>query len=423
MLALLAGTAQAQSPGINPEDAVQPLSIVEGAGIKVGEGTVLHPTIGVEAGVVSTVFFDDQNATTAGLMRILGEIGTGSLSQQRLARIEKDDSNLPLQDSGAFQYRADLRLSYDYYPSTNENVSNQGGLGAGLIFRGIVHPNRPIQFAVVENFGREIRPTNFESPVSTNRDINDLKLQLQWAPTGRNLSGVLHYENRIDVFERSRQQFANRFQNTFGVRVNYQWLPQTRLYGDVSEGIYTGLGADSTKVTSYPLTAVAGIQTLITPRITAVSRVGYTNGFYSSGPSFSALVFGAQLGYRYTELGRVTAIYNYVHNDSINANFYRDHQFGVNLEHGFAPFLVLAGAEVMLRHYEGVIVGGPTTRDDVLGSVRAEVRYMFRNWLAASVNYQFSVDSTNYMYDAGGGIMDDPSFQRHELLGGLRAAY
>ncbi len=423
VLVALTSAAHAQAPGINPEDAVTPMSVVEGRGVKVGEGTVIHTTVGIEAGVVSNVFFEDQNATAAGLLRILAEFGTGSLPRQRLSRIEKDEANLSMEDSGSFQYRADARLSYDYYPSTNNNVSSQGGLGAGFLFRGIVNPGKPVQFAVVENFGREIRATNFESPESTNRDINDLKLQVQWAPSGRNLSGTLHYENRIDVFERNNQRFANRFQNTIGLRINYQWLPQTRFYGDVSQGVYTGLGSDSTKVTSYPLTAVLGIQTLITPKITFVSRAGYTNGFYASGPSFSSFVFGAQVGYRYTELGRITALYNFIHEDSINANFYRDHQFGVNLEHGFAPFLLLASGELRFRHYEGVIVSGPTTRDDTLGSLRGEVRYNFRDWLATSVSYQFSVVSTDYMYDAGGGVILNPSFQRHELLLGVRAAY
>ncbi|HSN25127.1 MAG TPA: hypothetical protein VLT45_02545, partial [Kofleriaceae bacterium] len=44
----------------NPEAAVAPSSIVEGPGVKVGEGTVLHPVFGAETGVISNVFYTNQ---------------------------------------------------------------------------------------------------------------------------------------------------------------------------------------------------------------------------------------------------------------------------------------------------------------------------------------------------------------------------
>src|SRR5262249_49303817 len=69
---------------MDPEDAINPISIVTGAGIKVGEGTVLHPQVGLETGVVSNVFYQSNNGIAAGLLRILVEVGTGSLPDQRL---------------------------------------------------------------------------------------------------------------------------------------------------------------------------------------------------------------------------------------------------------------------------------------------------------------------------------------------------
>lgn len=430
LLGLTAGVAHAEAPGIDPEDAVQPVAVVEGAGVKVGEGTVLHPQIGVEVGVQSNVFFEDTNVIAAGLIRLIAEIGTGSLSPQRLTPAEQDtDAGPGPRAVGDFQYRADLRAQYDYYPSTNDSVSSQGGLGGGLLFRGIVHPERPVQFAVVEDYARQIRPTNFESSDSINRDVNHLKLQLQWAPSGRSIAGILHYENTIDVFEKDTQHFANRFQNTLGLRIQWQWLPQTRIYGDVSGGIYTGLGSTPgtpDKVTSYPLTTAVGIQTLLTPRITFTSRIGYENGFYASGPSFSSILFGAQAGYRYSELGRVTLGYNYVHQDSINANYYRDHAITLGLTHAINPFVILVQAGLTFRQYDGLIVTSGTpmdTRSDVIGAITAQAHYNFRDWLAASIDYHFTDVQTDYTYTTADGFTDNPSFVRHEVLAGIRAAY
>lgn len=427
--AALSAPAQAQNaPGIDPEDAVAPISIVEGAGVKVGEGTVLHPQAGTEVGYVSNVFYTHDNQVSAGLIRFLAEVGTGSLSAQRLAATEADQVPEGQQpDIGAFQYRADARIAYDYYPSDIQAVSDQGGWSGGFMFRGVINPHKPWQGAVVEDFQRLIRPVNFESGANADRDINSLKLQTQWAPTGRTLSGVLYYQMLLDHFESGRQQFADRFQNTFGLRVNWQWLPQTRIYVDASIGAFSGFGS-STKVTSYPLTTIAGIQTLITPLTTFVARAGYANGFYAAGPSYSSAVFGAQLGYRYTPDGHVAILFDYLHNDSINANFYRDYALHLTLEHGFMPFDAFVQGGVIWREYSGVInftppiMYGNGTRDDFLAEVVAEVRYNFRDWLAASASYHFLYDATDYTYMIGPDTIN-PGFIRHELLAGLRAAY
>src|SRR5262245_40161887 len=72
-------------PWMDPSDALNPLSMVSGAGIKVGEGTIFQPQVGLETGVVSNVFYSDTNTVTAGLLRLLIEIGTGSLPDQRLS--------------------------------------------------------------------------------------------------------------------------------------------------------------------------------------------------------------------------------------------------------------------------------------------------------------------------------------------------
>src|ERR1043166_5431236 len=57
-------------PSMDPEDALNPISIVSGQGISLGEGTVFHPQLGVETGVVSNVFYEETGPVTAGLIRI-----------------------------------------------------------------------------------------------------------------------------------------------------------------------------------------------------------------------------------------------------------------------------------------------------------------------------------------------------------------
>jgi hypothetical protein len=211
--------------------------------------------------------------------------------------------------------------------------------------------------------------------------------------------------------------------NLVGLRVNWQWLPLTQVFADVSAGYYTGIGS-SQKVNSVPLTATAGIQTALTIDTTISAHAGYSNGFYSSGPSYSSLDAGVMLGYRYSPFGRVTALYDYSHQDSINANFYRDHLFQVTLEHYFVPFMVFARPELRLREYDGTLVMGTTgtTRDDQLIGATVGMRYSFRDWLAGTLDYQLQSDQTDFRYTVD-GVTVDPSYVRHELLVGVRAAY
>jgi hypothetical protein len=433
-----AGQAHAQGlttgvAGFDPSDAINPIALVEGPGVKVGEGTVIHPQVGVEAGVVSNVFYTDQNPTASALVRVIGEVGVGSLTPQRLSQLEhsqggSDPNGTGAQDIGILQYRADLRLSYDYYPSDDSDVSNQGGFGVAFSTRGIVNPLQPLRFIFLETYQRLLRPTNFESNTNTDRDINDLQLQLQYAPTGRSVNAILHYETLVDVFEAQSQQFANRFQNTIGVRVNWRWLPQTFVFGDVSQGDFTGIGS-SEKVTSYPLTALVGLQTLLTPAFTFNGYGGYTNGFYQSGPSFSSAIADIQLGYRYVPEGRLAFQYNYNHQDSINANYYRDNEFLLYIDHDFVNALnIFATGGVILREYNGIInTLMPTmytngVRDDVIYTFTLEGRYAFRDWLAASLSYTFTDDTTNFTYMTD-GVTLNPSYVRHEVLAGVRAAF
>ncbi len=420
---------------IDPSDAVSPIALVQGGGIKVGEGTVLQPQVGLQTGVVSNVFYQNTNVITAGLLRLLIEIGTGSLPIQRLNPAVGDQGPLdagsapPVPaiqvESGDFQYSANAYLSWDQYLSTNDNVTSQGGLGGGLVLRGLVNPQRPLQFAAQEVYSRLIRPINFESQANANRDINNVSLRVNYVPTGRSLSGYLYYQNTIDVFESSNQQFANRMLNQFGVHLDWSWLPLTVVYADVSGGYNTGVGS-SEKVNSTPLTATAGIATSLTLATTINAYIGYANGFYASGPSYSSVQGGLLFGYRYSPLGRITAQYDYSQSDSINANFYTEHLLALTLEQYFAPFVLFARPELRLREYQGTIVmdvNGSTTRDDTIVAVTAGMRYNFRGWLAATLDYNLQDDQTDFRYTVGRFTNLDPSYVRHELMLGVRAAY
>lgn len=432
LLLALGGRSAAQTADdltiseFDPGFAVRPTSSIEGPGIKIGQGTVLHPVFGLETGVVSNVFYEDTDERAAGILRILAQIGTASLSTKRLSpaasSIEDDEESAP--DLGSFQYRANVRLAYDLMLSGNDTVSDTGGLGVGALFKGMVNPMGPWSFGFDENFTRLIRSANFETEANTNRDINLLRLFLLWHPQDRSIAGYLYYNNTIDVFERSEQSFADRWSHRIGIHPMWRWLPQTTVFADISQSVSTGLGSDAdAKVTSYPLTAKVGISTLLSLKTTLNVAAGYTNGFYEAGPSFSAPTFEAMLGYRYSPLGRLVLSYEYQHVDSINANFFRDHVAALRLAQGAGPVVLMVQPEVHFRTYRGIsLVMGPPERDDVIFAVVGGVHYNFRDWMMATLDYRFTTVETDYRYMLDGSTQDDPGYARHELLAGFRVA-
>ena len=412
----------------DPDQAVAPVTSIEGPGVKVGEGTVLHPVFGVETGYVSNVFYTDTNPQGAALLRLLAQIGTGSLGPARLASNGGDAE----EDLGSFQYRADLRASYDLMLSGNESVAGTDGLGAGASLHGLVNPMGHWSFGVDEDYTRLIRAANFETDANTNRDINSLALNLLYHPRDSSFGGYLYYYNTLDVFERSQQDFADRMFNRVGLHPTWQWLPQTQIFADVSEGVVTGIGTATApgenKVTSFPFAAELGIATLLTLKTTFNLYGGYTNGFYESGPSFSAPMVGAQLGYRYSPVGRISLLYSLQYQDSINANYYRDHIIQLQEQQVFGPLTLILQPEIHFREYDGITLVAPTdgpmaTRDDVIFAVVAGAQYNFKNRLAATLDYRFTDVSTDFTYmPINGGVTTNPSYVRQELLLGLRVA-
>ena len=118
-------------------------------------------------------------------------------------------------------------------------------------------------------------------------------------------------------------------------------------------------------------------------------------------------------------LGRVALTYDLMYEDSVNANYYRDHIVRLSLQQQFVPFLFTVQPELHFRKYDGITdVMGPPTRNDVIFATNASLRYNFRNNLSASVDYLFSLVSSDYRYMAD-GVIDDPSYARHEILLGV----
>jgi predicted porin len=292
----------------------------------------------------------------------------------------------------------------------------------------MVNPMNRFSFGFDENFLRSIRASNFETDTNANRDLNTLRLTFLYHPQQRSLSGYLYLQNIIDVFEQANDFYPNRMDTRAGFHLTWQWLPKTQFFGDVSEGMVGGLGSSAAaeaKSDSFPLIARVGIASLLSLKTSVNLSAGYTNGFYSTGPSFSAPYVDAAVTYKYSPFGQLGVGYSWLHVDSVNANYYRDHVARAFVQQLFAPFAVMIQPEVHFREYVGTTIpdlNGGTTRDDLIFQVISGVHYNFRNWIAATIDYKFTTVQTDFSYMEQTGQTVDLNYVRHELLLGMRFA-
>ncbi len=386
---------------------------VQGAGYPVGEGTVLHPSVGAETGFISNVFYEDTSALSSGILRILGQLAIEPMED----RSGKGGSQAEV------DFSAGLRAVYEEFLTSNVNAQKQRNLGLGVDLQIGLKPAGTFPITIENHFIRTNRPTNFESSSSLARDINSLKAGVAYKPEGRNISGRLHFLNTIDAFESSESSFANRLLNEIQLGIDWQLLPITRLFVQGSYGFNSGLGSNSTKVSSNPIRGTAGIATAITESVTLKAGGGYALGGYS-GASYSDFIYHFEGGLRYSPVGRVRLIFKRDYKDSINANYFGEFMGKIVLDQQISRVLLQASAAARLRSYAGVdpTLGGGIVRDDFILSARANATLELREWLGLSASYDLSAVETDYRTSEGGEI-DNPSYLRHQAMLGATAAF
>ncbi len=388
-------------------------AVIQGSGYQVGERTVVHPTVGAQTGYVSNVFFEDGDSTGAGTLRILGQLSLAPMEDV------SDKGGTPPD----YKFSAGARFEYQEFLSGNDNVTAQRNLGLGADLLLGVKPASEFPITVEDHFVRTNRPTNFESASTLARDINSFRAGVAYVPAGRNISGRLHYTNTVDFFE-GQSSFANRLLNDFTLGVDWQFLPITRFFVNASYGLNSGLGGDSTKVSSTPMRGTAGVATALTESITLRTHAGYAIGSYSTGASFASYIYHLEGGYRYSPVGRVALIFDRDFRDSINANYYGDYLVKLAVDQQIDRVMLQASVAGTLRSYAGVpaIIGPTTTRDDFIVSAAVMPSLELRDWIALNASYNFQTVQTDFVAMADGQL-DDPSYVRHQVMVGANATF
>ncbi len=398
---------------------------VEGKGVEVSPGTVLHPNVGAEFGVINNLFYEQDSVVTTALMRLTANFAVAS---EKIAPNEQ----VPDEDAGnepapqTFQFRAQGGLRYEeFFYYANPSTAAQRNLAFDLQAHLQAYPEGTWSFIGDDRLRRDVQPRNYEDSSSNSRDDNLLSLGLRYQPGGRTISGTLRYQNELEVFESTN--VATRMNHTLGLRGDWQWLPYTRFFADTSLGFFGAVGSnggDLPKASSMPIRGLVGIASTLTEPLTVKAHVGWAYSSYSAGEGYNGPLLDAEVGYAYAPTGRFTVEYNYDYEDSINGNYYRDHKFAAKLDQQLGEKFLLTGSfDVRLRGYRGIPMSlGAASRDDVVLAGIARAQYVLTERYYLTGQYVGTVVQTDYRYMAGPTI-DDPSYTRHEVMLGARAAF
>lgn len=418
---------------LNPGTSFAQEALVEGPGVQLGEGSVFHPSVSLETGYVSNVFYQDEDPTASAVARLIAAFSIASQAHTPEGEIEpavetEGEEVVEPPPPSKVDFRFGGQLILLGYLTDNEAAREQSDLGVALDGDVVFLPHGDVSFRVTDEFVRDTRPRNFESTGNLNRDFNHFTTGFMVQPQGRTISAGIRYSNIIDRFESDGSAFANRLQHLIGLRGEWRLFPYTKFFVDASYGFFGSLGDEELDGAAFhsasnPLRIQAGVGTALTEVTTLRAYIGYANGFYDSGPNFSNAIGGAEFGYRYTEYGRFRLIADYNFADSLQANFFRDYSFLANLQQQFGLFVADLDAGVRIRAYRGIspAIGEPD-RDDVIGFGAFRLAYLLRDWLAITGRLEGTIDSTDYTYMPGPEAKS-PEYKRLEAFLGVSAAF
>jgi hypothetical protein len=418
---------------LTPATAFAQEALVEGPGVQLGEGSVFHPSVSLETGYVSNVFYQDESPTASAVARLIGAFSIASQAHTPEGEMEpavetEGEEVVEPPPPSQVDFRLGGQVILLGYLTDNEAAREQSDVGVALDGDVVFLPHGDVSFRVTDEFVRDTRPRNFESTGNLNRDFNHFTTGVTLQPQGRTISAGIRYSNIIDRFESDGAAFANRLQHLIGLRGEWRLYPYTKFFADASYGFFGSLGDEELAgmefhSASNPLRIQVGVGTALTEVTTVRAYVGYGNGFYDVGPNFSNAIGGAEFGYRYTEYGRFRLIADYNFEDSLQANFFRDYTFLANLNQQFGLFVADLDAGVRVRAYRGISPSlGQPDRDDVIGFGAFRLAYLLRDWLAITGRLEATIDSTDYTYMAGDRVLS-PEYKRYEAFLGVSAAF
>jgi hypothetical protein len=401
-LTLVVSTARAQQQGAAREEVTigyqglpYKASGETNTGIQVSDSALLHIGAGVESGYDTNVFYQETNPIGSPILRstFFADIGNATRTGA----------------TGRTSFNLRAGMTYRRYQSDNPDVqkfSNAWMPTAGLA---VATGSGQFGFGLADTFARIEDPPYAgimgipSAPIT--RYNNQASVEGRWSPGGGRLTTTLRYTNMVDVYTNG-YEFANADTSLLLLDAAWKWLPKTAIFASARQGYVfyfdSGATGPTAKPSSFPLLATAGLRGLLTEKTAAVLALGYTNGFYSTGPSTSGFLGStfAELSFTImpTMLSRIVlgARHDFV-NAVVSSFSYNDSVYASYVQQIAGRLALDLSGRYMHKQYGGVFVDpAQVGRTDDFVQLGASLDYFLRNWVYAGAAYALLLNSSNF---------------------------
>lgn len=403
--------AAAQASG----GGVAPTSMGSAArGVRLGEAMVLHLGVGAEFGWDSNIFYEPSNEANSFYMRLTPNF---------------DLTNRPR--SGQRQIQFDFHGGLNYVEYLNGDAAirahRQFNVDAGV--QAAFFPMNPYNFVVFDNFVRSTQPPYTRTSFNLDRDTNEAGLRVNLSPGGGRLTFNVGYLFGLDFFEPDQLKDFDVLYHRFDLRASWRFLPKTAVYIAASEVLYYYQHPGTyMHPNAYPFHVDAGIQGLITKKLTFNGWIGYGNGFYATGPSPNTVVGGLALTWKPTMLSTGTLGYSHDFLNSLLGSYFDVDQVYLSWTQLIWRFTAFVRGSYANQRFKGIVMMGPSAeanpnRTDNYVTVNARVDYPFKDWLFGSVGYDLQANVSNGNLNLGVAGVVPVNYTKHVVYLRLSVAY
>ncbi len=426
--------------------AASTVARAEGPGLKLGDQLVLHLGIAGELRYDSNVFFASSGEVGALIVRLMPSIDLATRPAQRLNGVVQPHTA---------DFRLHLGADYNEFVTNRDVTASHRSVGiqAGALLT--LFPQHLFTIDVYDNYVRTVQPPYTEVPYNLDRDTNEAGFRLRYRPGGGRLEIDLSYTFGLDFFEPQSGAPALTDLNVYYHRINLhgQWafFPKTAVYIDVTETpyVYASPIAATTAFNhpnSFPLRVIAGVNGLITNKLTVNGWVGYGNGFYETVATLpttnpNTAIGGVDLRWRPIVFSTGGLGYKHDFVNSLLGSYYDVDGIYVLWEQLLWRFTLAAKLTYQHLSYAGIPASAGVqpqpppamavplvSRNDNNIILDTRVEYPFKDYLTASVGYTLQYNNSdsalvNPMSPVSPAVLVPLNYLKHEVWLRLSVLY
>ena len=387
---------------------------------------MVHPGLSMSVGFDSNVYYASQQETDQ--------------VHQSPEGVFEPNLSVAIAEPGVWELWGDAAVGWRQYLTDEERVRSQSGLSANLDLASRWNAEGTASLELSNEFVRTNETPNTASRQASNRVYNRAGATVGLHPG----AGLLETYGSYDFALYRHNLFSDldRHAHHFGWNLHWSFLPKTAFLAEVD---YRAIRYDQEfrgpqvspegrlrNVDSDPIRVMAGLDGLVTTRVSLGLRGGYGWARYQEGPDFSGLLAQVEASYQFGDVAfdnRLRAGYERGFRDSSIGNFYTSHRFLTGYEQGFAGnrLRLELEADAQIRDYAPTGIDAAQTEDheflfpealsDLLVGVSAATRMEIRKGWDVGVRYSFRSNFTEdqiVVIGPGEDVIRD--YQRHHVL-------